>query len=546
MNPAEILANLRAFTQRERIPLTLGSIAPGDVPEAAYAPFAKYLESLAAHSKPETAAEEVFRALARDVCGIDSFPQVFTGEGFVDFVLPEVNGSAVLVELKPLFVHYDASRLQRKTHNPKTYLAQVKKYLARYEYVVLTDLRTAWLFSARDVFISDTFFAELSFADLLQRQTEQLSLLDVVRRAEDDSEKPDLDRQFFADLREWFNAFDNVRFREGCDRAESIILLINKLVFAKTLEDHGLINYRWVQDEYERRLENWETKGPHRVIKAFLGEFEDFFDEYYDTELFEHRIWDRLEKTEEKLTLFARKLEAMLGVGKWDKVFSRGLVHYNYRTINEDIFGKSYEMFLAANRKDEGIYYTPATITIPMAESLVASLFGPLADEICAVVGKDTCDFAKARELMGRLIRLHVTDTASGSGGFLIKVLRAIWAQYQRISIALDWLNKLNVSDDLFDVPANVRNATQFQKEFLLQNKRHLLLRCVIRHLSGNSAAPRWMRLVVKTNLMREVVRLLPGYFHFRRFPGSWRAFSELKGWRLDRINALHEHRLIC
>ena len=396
------------------------------------------------------------------------------------------------------------------------------------------------------VFISDTFFAELSFADLLQRQTEQLSLLDVVRRAEDDSEKPDLDRQFFADLREWFNAFDNVRFREGCDRAESIILLINKLVFAKTLEDHGLINYRWVQDEYERRLENWETKGPHRVIKAFLGEFEDFFDEYYDTELFEHRIWDRLEKTEEKLTLFARKLEAMLGVGKWDKVFSRGLVHYNYRTINEDIFGKSYEMFLAANRKDEGIYYTPATITIPMAESLVASLFGPLADEICAVVGKDTCDFAKARELMGRLIRLHVTDTASGSGGFLIKVLRAIWAQYQRISIALDWLNKLNVSDDLFDVPANVRNATQFQKEFLLQNKRHLLLRCVIRHLSGNSAAPRWMRLVVKTNLMREVVRLLPGYFHFRRFPGSWRAFSELKGWRLDRINALHEHRLIC
>ena len=252
MNPAEILSALRTLAARERIPLTLGAVEPAELPEIAYPPFAKYLESLASHSKPETAAEEVFRALAREVCGLETFPQVFTGDGFVDFVLPEVNGSAVLVELKPLFTLYDASRIQRKVHNPKTHLAQVKKYLARYEYVVLTDLRTAWLYSARDVFVSDTFFAELPFADLLQRQTEQLSLLDVVRRAEDDSEKPDLDRQFFTDLREWFDAFANVRFRDGCDRAESIILLINKLVFAKTLEDHGLINYRWVQDEYER------------------------------------------------------------------------------------------------------------------------------------------------------------------------------------------------------------------------------------------------------------------------------------------------------
>jgi len=33
-------------------------------------------------------------------------------------------------------------------------------------------------------------------------------------------------------------------------------------------------------------------------------------------------------------------------------------------------------MFLAANRKDEGIYYTPAGITGPMADSLVESLAG--------------------------------------------------------------------------------------------------------------------------------------------------------------------------
>lgn len=522
MNPPEILAALRSLMARERLPLVLGKIVASDFPELAYAPLARYVEHLLAGSKPETAAEEVFRAVARDVCRIETFPQVFTGEGFVDFVLPEVNGSAVLVELKPPFVYPGADRITPRLHKPKSYLDQVKKYLQRFEYVVLTDLRTAWLYSAREVFVSETYFAELPFADLLQRQVEQLSLLDVVRRAEDDVEKPDLDRQFFADLREWFGAFSNVQFREGFDRAESVILLINKLIFAKTLEDHGLINYRWVQDDYERLLDRWETKGPHRVIKAFLASFEDFFDEYYDTELFAHRIWDRLETSERNLTLFAQKLEAILGVGKWDKVFARGLVHYNYRTINEDIFGKSYEMFLAANRKDEGIYYTPATITVPMADSLVASLFSPLVDEICAAVGKETCEFVTARSAMARLVRLHVTDTASGSGGFLIKVLRAIWAQYERIARALAWLDRMNLTGDLFEFPPNVRDAEQFRKDYRLLStqRRQLVASVLLRHIYALDKDAGALE-VAKTNVWKEAVKLTPGDYNFRRLPGE-------------------------
>ena len=105
----------------------------------------------------------------------------------------------------------------------------------------------------------------------------------------------------------------------------------------------------------------------------------------------------------------------MLGLNNWDQTFSRGIVHYNYRRIDEDIFGKSYEMFLAANRKDEGIYYTPAGITGPMADSLVNSLAGKLTDEICEAVGSQKCDFARAEELMAQLAELRVADTACGS-----------------------------------------------------------------------------------------------------------------------------------
>jgi hypothetical protein len=99
----------------------------------------------------------------------------------------------------------------------------------------------------------------------------------------------------------------------------------------------------------------------------FLEGFEDFFDDYYDTEIFSARVWDRLDKDPANLQKFCEKLNFILGINTWDQTFStRGIVHYNYRRIDEDIFGKSYEMFLAANRKDEGIYYTPADITGPM------------------------------------------------------------------------------------------------------------------------------------------------------------------------------------
>ena len=130
---------------------------------------------------------------------------------------------------------------------------------------------------------------------------------------------------------------------------------------------------------------------------------------------FPQRIWDRLDKDPDNLHRFCEKLNFVLGINPWDQTFSRGIVHYNYRRIDEDIFGKSYEMFLAANRKDEGIFYTPAGITGPMADSLVHSLAGKLVDEICDAVGSQKCDFARAEKLMAQLAEIRVADTACGS-----------------------------------------------------------------------------------------------------------------------------------
>ena len=515
-----IIETLRSFTKRESIDLAMTAEPP---PEAvAYPPIAKYRLDLSHHTKPETASENLFRELAKDVLSVNVFSQVKAGDGFVDFVLPEDNGSAVVLELKPLFQCHSDIELRRYALKPQNHIHQVQRYLREHEYVILTDLREAYLYNARDGLIENTFFASLPFADLLARHVETRSLLDVLRSLEDKVEKPELDRQFFEDLREWFRIFEKVVFTDSAESAEIIILLINKLIFAKTLEDHGLVPYRWIQDEYERQKERWEPKGAARVIRAFFQSFESFFDEYYDTELFERKVWNHLVLDEANLERFSRNLEKVLGISRWDDVFKRGIVHYNYRRINEDIFGKSYEMFLAANRKDEGIFYTPAPITTPMADSLVTALFSPLVERICALVHQDRCDFAAADELMDELANLRIADTAGGSGGYLIKVLRAIWAQYGKIEAALAWMDAIKIKEggDLLSLPVGLRAATGFRRQHAFDTKRILVARILLRHIHAIDKDAGALE-VAKTNVWKEAVKLTPRDYNFRELKGD-------------------------
>ena len=434
MNPKEILAELRRLVDHLEIEVT--PLLPDSGFKSTYDPINTYLDNLQKGTKPETAAEGLFRPLAEIFFDARALPQVGLGSGFVDFKLDAKEESSIVIELKPLFHSYSAERLKSFPLEPTAHQNQVQRYLQHSEYLILTDLRDAYLFSARDVWQKLTPFKKLPFADLLESALARRSLLDVVRDAEDGEVRPDLDRAFFKDLQDWFRAFEPVRFKDPAKHDELVIQLLNQLIFAKTMEDYSLVRYRQLQDDWEKAKERWLAKGSHRIVRQFLSDFEEFFEDYYDTELFERSIWEELDLDQKNLDRFARLLEAVLGVDDWSKTFQRGIVHYNYRLIDEDIFGKSYEMFLAANRKDEGIFYTPAGITVPMTASLVQSLFGPLVAQICDAASAGKADFATAEPLMAQLARIAIGDMAGGSGGFLIKVLRGVWEQYQRIDQA--------------------------------------------------------------------------------------------------------------
>ena len=452
--------------------------------------------------------------------GFEPTRQVGVSEGFVDFMLPETAGGFVPLELKPLF-KYDSKdgSCWRDDAKPKNHVAQIRKYLRDNEYVILTDLRTAWFFGARDFYLKEEPFAEKPFTDFLARCRETRSVLDTVRRLEDTAEKPELEQQFFDDLKKWFNEFEKIKWTPAELKDESIILLINKLIFARTIEDFGLVPYRYTQDSYVKHTRDWQAKGAHKIVPKFLTEFEEFFDEYYDTEIFSARVWDRLDKDPANLQRFCDKLNLILGINAWDDAFKCGIVHYNYRRIDEDIFGKSYEMFLAANRKDEGIYYTPAGITGPMADSLVNSLAGKIVDEICDAVGSQKCDFKRTEKLMAQLFEIRVADTACGSGGFLIKALRSFWNQYQRIDKACAWVLKILKPDNgemfLAEMPPNVEAALAFRRSQNLDNRRILIAQILLRHVFGVDKDPGALE-VAKTNIWKEAVKLSPADYNYR------------------------------
>jgi hypothetical protein len=189
-------------------------------------------------------------------------------------------------------------------------------------------------------------------------------------------------------------------------------------------------------------------------------------------------------------------------------------------------------MFLASNRKDEGIYYTPAGITGPMADSIVNSLAGKLVDEICDAVGSQKCDFKRAEKLMAELAEIRVADTACGSGGFLIKVLRAFWRQYQRVDAACAWVQKILKPDNgelyLAELPPNVEAALAFRRQWSFGTKRKLIIEMVERHLRSAETDP-ISRSVTTLMFCRAIISLCSEELHFRSLVGSTQAFPRFQ-----------------
>ena len=480
-----------------------------------FKPIKQYLNSLLFGSKPETASAELLKEIVNRILKMESFSEVALKNGFIDLALQENIKNPVLIELKPNYYKHD-EELRQKKFDYEKHEKQIKKYLQNNNYVILTNLDNSFLFNQESL-LKYKPFAVIKFTDLLKRYLEYDNFWESVRRLEDDQPKPELEAEFFKDLKKWYDQLLSVNFikNDKFTKEELIVLFLNKIIFIKTLEDYGLISYKFLETTYFDKQERWDVKGVKRFFRSFFEEIESWFWEYYDTELFSTKIWDYIEKDELNLNRFKSEFETILGFGQWEYTFGKGMVHYNYRLIDEDVFGKAYETFIAEIKKDSGIYYTPVKITQYMSQRLVKILFESKIQSIVKII--DDGDYDKAYTKFEDLQKITIIDTSSGSGSFLIKILREIYNYYIQIEKKTHWATK-HFSEAVFEVPEHVTKALEFREKIGFNNPRKLISKIILNHIYAVDIDERAIE-TAKTNIWKEAVKLEPPIFNFRKLP---------------------------
>jgi hypothetical protein len=482
-----------------------------------FKPIAEYIQNLFAPIKPETASSILLKAIVTEILDARSFSEKSVKDGFIDLAIQENVVNPIMIELKPYFIlNKEKGLIKRKELQYQNNKSQVQKYLQSNDYIVLTNLKTAYIFN-REAILDYKPFKEIAFTDLLKGFLEYNSLWDTIRRYEDNIIKPELDKEFFSSLKVWYNELDQIEFEQpnGLEKQELIVLLMNKIIFIKTLEDYGLIKYKMLQDTYFETFDLWETKGLKKFFEVFFRTVEEWFWEYYDTELFKINVWDYVKKTDKNLKLFKIVYERVLGVGAWELTFGKGMIHYNYRQIDEDVFGKAYETFIAENKKDSGIYYTPKPITKYMSDRMVKLLFEPIAVKIEEAINK--ADYKTAEKYLVELQKIKFVDTCSGSGSFLIKILKDIYQYYEKFDVLTSSITKVS-SGDIFNTPQYILDAIEFRKKAMFDDKRRLIGSIVLNHICAIDIDDRALE-TAKTNIWKEAVKLNPYEFAFKKLP---------------------------
>lgn len=446
-------------------------------------------------------------------------------------MLKDSLGRKIIVEFKRLF-ELRRNKLVRNELNWEEYEEQIKRYVFSEEarFVVLTNLYDWYFFSSKTVVREFKPFYQATFSNLTDDLEIYESLYELLERKEHGIRKGELDERFFESLREWIKLLDGVEF--GADERERmhlILHLINKFIFIQTLDDYGVIDFNWLYKKWTNFYDRIQLAEKHKdkpkvagryynsFIRKFLEEINDFFYPLYDTELFSDRLLEKVKDEPENWARFYDALARVLGFTPWqEEGLQMGITQYDYSQIDEDILGKAYETYLAEKRKEKGIYYTPKYVTQFIVEEILGKRLEELKDDITQAVREN--DFETAEKLSRELFDIRVVDLASGSGSFLIKVLRALWDVYSSVIVELktketelsgkikDWSTFLHQTA--------VRDGFEKMKTLFPGDERILMSQMVLRHVFAVDLDENAVE-VAKMNLWRELIKLNPKAFRW-------------------------------
>jgi Alw26I/Eco31I/Esp3I family type II restriction m6 adenine DNA methyltransferase len=496
-----------------------------------------YIQNLRYGSKPETALRESFIAgksiLLKYLFG-EGIPEV-RSDGFIDYLLKDEMGRGIALELKPLFeadVKLDKAgkpileRLKQKKIIPENYGEQILKYIREGEaqFVILTNLKE-WFFYSKELHPKEVkHFCAIGFFDFIKEYEVIGNLRDYLERKEFESVRYELDKWFLQSLKTWVSKLSEIEFIVDDKRKlELIIGLVNKFIFVQTLDDYGVIEFNWIRKRWNYQEQMWQRKGKLMVLEKFLDEVDNWFYQYYDTELFREKVLQNVKKDAENIGTLYRNLQLILGLTYLQLPFGalKGIMQYNFRYIDEDVLGKAYETFLGEVRKEEGVYYTPKYITQYIAENTVGKAF----DELLAKIKREleNGNFEGLKDLVSRFTSIRVLDPACGSGSFLIKAIRIVVSKYRELNrIIENCIKKYSNYKGSLDLPQEDRSKLELLSEIREiigpENTRELIARILIRHIHGVDLDRRALE-VAKVNLWLEAIKLAPREFRYDKLP---------------------------
>jgi type I restriction-modification system DNA methylase subunit len=498
----------------------------------------RYINYLLMGSKPESALREALFAgdsvLFKYLCGTSGFevaPEVVE-DGFVDYLVKDQFGHVIVIELKSLFDtikdrdksgRITVKGLKQKPLSWEKHRNQIKEYIAKSEYVVLSNLKE-WVFFSRSLNpVNPKPFFSTTLRELVVDLEVIGSLKDYCDRKESQAVRYELDKKFLESLKQWVEKLSEIEFTvDDKLKLELIIGLINKFIFIQTLDDYGVVDFKWIQKNWEYYNSSWIAKGKLRVLEEFFKHVDQWFYAYYDTELFREDFLRYVKKDPANIDRLYENLRMVLGITYFQTPIEfRGIMQYNFRLIDEDVLGKAYEIFLAEQRKEQGAYYTPKYITEYIVENTVGRIFKGLLDEINKALESE--DFDKARELVIKFTSIKVLDPACGSGSFLIKALRKIKHSYDKLietikKIEENYVRNSSSLESLIRAEDKLNRIHEIRNIVGPINNRELLSTILLRHIYGNDLDKRAIE-VAKLNIWLEVIKLAPSEFRFDRLP---------------------------
>ncbi|MFQ6062342.1 MAG: hypothetical protein ACE5J9_04100, partial [Methanosarcinales archaeon] len=192
----QIISDLKLlFSKEEILPKEIEDILSQFKSEEVKA----YIRALSEGSKPESALRESFFA-GNSVLSKYLFkeisPEIYIGEGFIDYLIKAEYNRVIPLELKSLFsAEFETikgnrilKKLKQSTLEWESHKSQILKYLQKgREYIILTNIKEWYFFNKTCASDEFNYFHSTNLFDFLEEYEVQENLFDYLERKEFES-----------------------------------------------------------------------------------------------------------------------------------------------------------------------------------------------------------------------------------------------------------------------------------------------------------------------------------------------------------------------